>query len=1103
MRIAILTSGVMPVPAVKGGAVENLIDKYLAYNEQHQLHDITIYSVADKAVIHHPALSSSVNHYRYINPFSLWGIIRKALQFNHHNYYNPSIEFFLHQALQDIRRQHFDVIIVENRPAFILKLRTLTDAHCVLHLHNDFLNSQSKEATSIVKGFDKIICVSDYITQRIPDGKEKSVTVHNAIDVQHFLDSTPLDREAIGLSKDDFVIVYSGRLNEEKGILPLVEAIGTLTDIPRLKLLVVGASSYGNDSEPTPFFRQLQEATAPIKEKIILTGFVDYQQVPSYLKTANIAVVPSLWEEPFGLTVIEAMAAGLPLIATRSGGIPEICEDSALLVERDNCAEHLADAIRTLYHHPEQRLQLSKNAQERSHGFDKESYAKKFFKALTVLLFLLLPLMTSAQSNKLSVWLQEKMQMNLKSDAGTKRRAGDETLTTVFVRTSETLTNEKLVEYGGTIYAQLGDVSIITIPMSQIGRLSEDPTVLRVEANKRADLTLDTIPLVNNILPIYQATPQHQAFTGSGVIMGVVDVGFDLTNPTFYHDKSLDNYRIKAFWDQIAPRDPASTGNLPVGREFLTENDILAQGCATDGESQTHGTHTAGIAAGSGYESPYAGVARESDICLVANAVGSDMAYIAPQEKYLYTSATDALAFKYIFDYAEQQQKPCVVSFSEGYTPYMDDDDLLLNDFLERLIGPGRILVISAGNESRALTYLDKPVGKEQAGAFLKTGEKAPLYRLRSNQPPALTLYAYKDSNTPTHQIQISADDERWNTMFIDTLFIESDTLAIAINSYPSAFDQQTYYMLQLYGNVPLDKMPPIALVVSGEEQQIEVIGSVSNALTTLDTDPQWNDATIGHNILGPGCLKAPIAVGSTTHRKGFRNINGKWVESIYKNEEAGLWSPFSSVGPTLDGRIKPDITAPGRNVISAYSSYYREAHPTATGSDIANTEINGRIYPWHADSGTSMSCPVVAGIIALWLQAKPDLTRDEIMQVLQRTSRHPEEDLDYPNNKYGYGEIDGYAGLLDILGITAIKEVSWHEPHDVSIWAQDGQLHIVFAKNPSKPITLTIYSTAGACVYQTSVSANQQNVSIPLPTLGKGIYAVQLGNLGSTLIRI
>ena len=193
MKIAILTSGVMPVPAVKGGAVEYLIDLYLAYNEQHQLHDITIYSVSDKATKHHSALSSAVNHYRYINPFSFWAKIRKKLQFNRHNYYNPSIEYYLHQALQDIRRQHYDMIIVENRPGYILKLRALTDARCVLHLHNDFLNAKSKEATAIVEGYDKIICVSDYITQQIPKGSDKSETVYNAIDVQHFLDAKPLE----------------------------------------------------------------------------------------------------------------------------------------------------------------------------------------------------------------------------------------------------------------------------------------------------------------------------------------------------------------------------------------------------------------------------------------------------------------------------------------------------------------------------------------------------------------------------------------------------------------------------------------------------------------------------------------------------------------------------------------------------------------------------------------------------------------------------------------------------------------------------------------------------------------------------------------------
>jgi hypothetical protein len=149
------------------------------------------------------------------------------------------------------------------------------------------------------------------------------------------------------------------------------------------------------------------------------------------------------------------------------------------------------------------------------------------------------------------------------------------------------------------------------------------------------------------------------------------------------------------------------------------------------------------------------------------------------------------------------------------------------------------------------------------------------------------------------------------------------------------------------------------------------------------------------------------------------------------------------------------------------------------------------------------MSCPVAAGIIALWLQAKPDLTRNDIMGILERTSRHPEETLEYPNNKYGYGEIDAYRGLLDILGATTIKEISQHEPCDARIWADNGQLHIVFTNIPQESVSVTIYTAGGSIVHQTSINRGQQKVTMPLPTLGKGIYVVQLGTSGSTLIRI
>ena len=213
----------------------------------------------------------------------------------------------------------------------------------------------------------------------------KSVTVLNGICTAHFYNSTSYKRQEYGLNDYDFIIVFSGRLTKEKGILQLIQAIKKIQMIPNIKLMIVGASAYGKDKHPTPFINLLEEESEQIKDKVIFTGFVNYDQVPSYLKMADIAIVPSMWEEPFGLTVVEAMASGLPLITTRSGGIPEICEGVATIVNRDHIVDNLATAILDLYQHPEKREQMSKASLERSRLFDKETYAKNFFSALEII----------------------------------------------------------------------------------------------------------------------------------------------------------------------------------------------------------------------------------------------------------------------------------------------------------------------------------------------------------------------------------------------------------------------------------------------------------------------------------------------------------------------------------------------------------------------------------------------------------------------------------------------------------------------------------------------------------------------------------------------
>ena len=272
---------------------------------------------------------------------------------------------------------------------------------------------------------------------------------------------------------------------------------------------------------------------------------------------------------------------------------------------------------------------------------------------------------------------------------------------TACVRT-RSAADDILSRHGCLTLAQKANLYIVSLPCDSLESLASEEAVLRIEAGSRSRLTMDTTRCIVNALPAYEPAHGHQAFTGQGVVVGLMDVGFDLPQPSFF-DASGTRFRVGAFWDQLSTDTVGST--FPVGRDYTGYDAVLAYGHSVDAKTQNHGNHTAGIAAGSGAETPYRGMAFDSDICLVSNAVSSDVEYIDSLDYYKYTTAVDALGFKYLFDYADRQGKPCVVSFSEGYSPYLDSEDSLYAAFIDSLVSvPGHILVASAGNENLALT---------------------------------------------------------------------------------------------------------------------------------------------------------------------------------------------------------------------------------------------------------------------------------------------------------------------------------------------------------------------------------------------------------------
>ena len=574
-----------------------------------------------------------------------------------------------------------------------------------------------------------------------------------------------------------------------------------------------------------------------------------------------------------------------------------------------------------------------------------------------------------------------------------------------------------LHQYGCKIQANWGDLYIVSLRTDCLAVLSRESQVQRIEAGEPCVANMDTSRIITHIDALHTGRLNQLPLTGRGVVMGIMDIGFDLTHPTFYSSDGA-NYRIRSFWDQL---DYSGQGDnkdsMYIGCEYNTTRTLLRKAHATDGLQQFHGTHTAGTAAGSGYDSPYIGAAPEADICLVANAVSSDRDLVPDSLWNLYNTASDLLGFKYIFDYADRHHQPCVISFSEGRKQELYGEDMLAFQVLDSMLTPGHILCSSAGNDGINLTYLYKPVGKPSASAMLHLSGKTKqaFYNLRCNDSQRFQLHFYATPKTKMGEVEYSTEQiySQPDSMLIDTLSVGVKQYMICLASYPSCYNSEQV-ATELYIKDVTQKPGPdynIGLTLLGEEVEAEAITYIG-FFENPDNYPAFCDAEKSHSINFPSCSPNIICVGSTAYRTEVCNYGGYMVSIDYGS--GGMRGLNTSIGPSLAGLIKPDVMAPGQNIIASFSSYYSEANPNDDQRewDVARFQFQGREYSWSAQSGTSMASPIVGGIIACWMQAFPRLSYQDAMEAIAATSRHPDDALSYPNNYYGYGEIDAEAGL-------------------------------------------------------------------------------------------
>lgn len=662
-----------------------------------------------------------------------------------------------------------------------------------------------------------------------------------------------------------------------------------------------------------------------------------------------------------------------------------------------------------------------------------------------VIIVVLSVLTLSVSAQRPAYYKMSRLVRNACREAGSpsfvKRAAGNRPSSIIaFVKLTDG-DYDALANRGCKVLLRYGNLCVADIPLQSIGELSLDKSISRIEAGRSATAMMDTTAIVINAVPVHEGIDLPQGYTGKNVVVGVQDIGFDLTNPNFWN-ADMTQYRIKAMWDQLS--DDTIGSRFPVGRDYVGQEALLEVQHPRDGLIQTHGTHTTGIAAGSGGEgggvvSPYKGIAYDADIVLVCNATSDDASLISPSDYYKYTYAVDALGFKYIFDYADSVGKPCVINFSEGSGMDFRGDDQLYYEMLDSLTGPGHIIVASAGNAGNRINYFAKDAMQKSASINCTPGRNVTV-TTRSKDNFTFRFQRKNDNDVLSVNIPLSKVLSAEDSTYTDSIFGNGIKNYITATAYRSCYDPSDiicdWQITRAQDSSSQDGEWSLLFTLSGDG----LVELFPESASIYHDDGTVHDGDNIYSINSPGSAPSVICVGMTGYRTHIKNYLGDWIQPGATDVANGERNVNSSVGPTFDERIKPDVMAPGQNIISSYSCFCERYHRATSNVRIFN--YNGREYVWNADMGTSMSAPVVTGVIALWLQACPTLTPSDCIDIFSKTCKHFDESLSYPNNYYGYGEIDAEAGMKLVLQKVAagIKEIPANMQDDTRIYTIDGR---------------------------------------------------------------
>lgn len=660
---------------------------------------------------------------------------------------------------------------------------------------------------------------------------------------------------------------------------------------------------------------------------------------------------------------------------------------------------------------------------------------------------------------------------------------------------------------GYEIIDEVDDMMLVQLPLEEAEDIAALDYVRHISFGGMAEPLLDRARADTYVDEVQSGEGLDAPFTGTGVITALYDTGLE-PNHINFKDGSGNN-RVQAIATVLGSAASMTTYE---SRRFINS-------FTTENNEESHGTHVLGIMSGS-YSGDGNNAGKAGIIPYKGAATGSDIIVTCGD---LYNNNI-LKGVKYIIDKAKEAGKPAVINLSIGITTGPHDGSDSFSRMLDAY-GKDAVIVVAAGNDG------DIPMGVRKEFA---DGDNTLRTFL---QPHVVTSTGVSNTSSSFNgQVEFYASDNRpfkfsvvvYNRIgrkIVSQYDITSSTSGGTINiggsdcadcvhldKFDNACSSTSRMWVSsnvstdndLYGvnvgfNLSMTSSTTtyyIGFIIEGEAGQ--VVNGYANgtgasktgiyARFTSRNQSGWTDGTPNGSINSMACGRNIVAIGSYNTRKSWPTLGGSTYSYTGEGFEVGHASGFSSYGQLIDGRTKPDLCAPGAGIISSYNSYYLTSHANEVQGMTASATNGSRTWYWGNMQGTSMACPLASGIFALWLEADPTLTVDEIRRIATETARRDSYVEAEDPVKWGAGKIDALAGLKKVLEEKAsVGAVFADDDRNFIVTPIDGGYNVYVAGETW--LSVSVIDMAGRTV--ATAAADDNNVDIDTSCLAKGVYVI------------